>query len=186
MTSLSQQRRAPVISTAAIGLASLIAALPLEPVYGTWVLWLATAAIASLGGAAIATLSRSTALPVPFVLMLASQCVVGPVITQQETTLWHVIPTWDTVSLGVERSVTAFKHVLTMTPPVGTAEGSLMTTWTLVLWCSFLAVSLAQVSPRWARVTVCLTILGELGCSALLGTSEGFVPATVGDRKSVV
>lgn len=186
MTSLSQQRRAPVISTAAIGLASLIAALPLEPVYGTWVLWLATAAIASLGGAAIATLSRSTALPVPFVLMLASQCVVGPVITQQETTLWHVIPTWDTVSLGVERSVTAFKHVLTMTPPVGTAEGSLMTTWTLVLWCSFLAVSLAQVSPRWARVTVCLTILGELGCSALLGTSEGFVPATVGTGLALV
>lgn len=180
MTVLLRLRSAPALNILVIGLASLVAALPLAQVYGDWTAWLVTAGIASSFGSVTAALSSTTPLPVSFAVLLAEQCVVGPVVTHPETVLWRVVPTWETLVLGIQRSATSFKHLLTMPPPIGTAQGSLMATWTLVLWCSFLTTSLACMTARWSRVVVVLIVFSEVSCSALLGTREGFLPAGIG------
>ena len=74
----------------------------------------------------------------------------------------------------------AFKYLIAIEPPVGTADGSLMAVWTLCLWFSFLAGALAIMPSGRLSVTAAAPLAILFAVTALLGTTEGVWPGLRG------
>lgn len=165
-------------------LSVLACSLPLLPVGGTSVFWAITALPSALCGCASAVLGRSPAFSLrrrvgPTLLLLA-QCVIGPVIALPHTTIAGIVPTVETLRQGAITTIGSFKFVISVEPPLGTDENAVMAMWTLTLWSSFIAVSLASSVHRILDAAAVAVILLTLGTAILLGTRTSFLSLVIG------
>lgn len=182
------------LSTLSLVPVNLLAAVQLLPVYGDLAGWLMVGFLAGLAGALTAMIRSRHALR-PYilqaVLLIAAQFILGPVVTLNETTFLHLIPTPRTLVQGWTDTFGSFKTLVAIDPPLGWEAGGFMALWTLLLWTSFLAAFLAQAHPydRPRRpdgtvdptpILATLPILVTLSVSALLGTSHGWHPGLMG------
>lgn len=173
---------APAISLLVVVLVTLLAAANLIDVYGDPVMWTVAAGGATLAGALVALAGVMPALRLwwQIVFLAFAQCVLGPVVTLNGTTIGHVIPTPATLAQGWQDMFGAFKYLIAIEPPVGTADGSLMAVWTLCLWFSFLEGALAIMPSGRLSVTAAAPLAILFAVTALLGTTEGVWPGLRG------
>lgn len=149
--------------------------LNLEDVYGSWVLWGAVAATSAILGCLIAAAGIRPRLRLwaQLASLGLSQFIIGPVLTLNETTLAHVLPTTRTLAQGFVDTFGSFKYVISVTPPLGASGGALMALWTVNLWMGFLACSAALSAHRLSIYLSVLPIFADLAACALLGTRTG-------------
>ena len=172
---------------------NLLAAIQLLPVYADLKGWLLVGLVSGMTGALIALIRSSRAFR-PYLqvgLLLVAQFILGPIITLNDTTLIHVLPTRQTLTGGFASTFSSFKALISIDPPLGWEAGGFMALWTLLLWTSFLAVFLEKQHPLGQEVRSdggidprpllsVLPILVTMGVSALLGTSRGWHPGPAG------
>lgn len=130
-----QSKKQQGISLAAIALMMVLAQSNLIDVYADHMMWIAAAIPSTALGTAIAFAGTRYSLTIWWQLtfLTLTQFIIGPVIALPSTTIAHVIPSLDTLSQGWEMTFGAFKYLISVAPPVGTAYGSLMAVWTLSL-----------------------------------------------------
>lgn len=177
-----QSRTASIGSLATIVILMLLSLSNLIDVYGAPAAWAITAITATLLGAVIAFagLMPSLRLWWQLVFLAASQFLLGPIITLPHTTIAHVIPSLDTISQGWYAMLGSFTYLISIDPPVGTADGSLMAVWSMGLLLTFLAGSFAVSSNAWLSLVSVLPLAAAMASCALLGTSTGWHRATSG------
>ena len=172
---------------------NLLATIQLLPVYADLNGWLLVGLVSGMTGALIALIRSSSAFK-PYLqvgLLLLAQFILGPIITLNDTTLIHVLPTRQTLADGFASTFGSFKALISIDPPLGWEAGGFMALWTLLLWTSFLAVFLEKQHPLGQEVRSdggidprpllsVLPILVTMGVSALLGTSHGWHPGPAG------
>ncbi|MFC5221941.1 DUF3488 and transglutaminase-like domain-containing protein [Bifidobacterium leontopitheci] len=183
---LAKEPRRPwganLISLAVIVVTVLVAATNLIDVYGSPVVWAVAAVPAALLGALVALAGQVRALRFwwQIVFLLCCQWIVGPVVALNDTTIAHVVPSADTLSMGFIDTFGSFKYLIAVAPPIGDDDGSLMAVWTICLWMTFLAGLFALSSKRALSVLSTLPVAGTLAVGALLGTDSGFYPMVTG------
>lgn len=159
-----------------VALLTLAAASNLIDVYGSPAAWSSAAIPATIIGCLVAL--SSTIKPLRFrwqmLFMALAQLVVGPVLLLNETTIAHVIPTLRTLTRGCTGMLGSFKYVISVTPPVGTANGSLLAIWTICLWSALLTGMFAvSQNGRFATIAIIPAMVSIAVC-ALLGTADGY------------
>lgn len=191
------RRDALIASSIVILVVELLGCLNLLPVYGSVLLWLVPSAVAALIGIGAAWMAEKPSLRLwgQLALLLAAQFIVGPAIALPDTLIGHVIPTASTIATGAQATVTSYKYIISINPPVGIAGGSLMALWTICLWSSFLAALFAFLAIGPADRTGTRTfsirrviflaasdiaLAAELIICILLGTVSGFTPGITG------
>ncbi|MBT1174522.1 transglutaminase domain-containing protein [Bifidobacterium sp. LC6] len=159
-----------------IALLMLIAQANLLDVYGTPMPWAIASVTSTLLGAliALAGMQRSMRLWWQIVFLVVSQFIIGPVITLNSTTITHIIPSLDTLSQGWDMTFGSFKYLISIEPPIGTADGSLMAVWTIGLWLTFLAGVFALNQNAWLSLVSVLPLTTGISVCALLGTHTGW------------
>ncbi|MDF7665542.1 transglutaminase-like domain-containing protein [Bifidobacterium sp. ESL0745] len=167
-------------ATAAIGVlfVSIITCLDsanLIDVYGSIRVWTVAAIPSAALGALIALAGVNPALRLwwQIVFLAFAQFIVGPVFTLNATTIAHIMPTLTTLSQGFTQTFGAFKYVIAVSPPIGSANGSLMALWTLNLFTAFLAGVFAVSTNSKINLITVFPLALNLVASALLGTSHG-------------
>ena len=182
---LTGQIRA-IITSVVLWCAVLCASANLLPVFGAST-WIPVVLLGTTLGTLIAAMPGRTNTPLVQALLLAlSQFVVGPVVCLPDTTVVRVIPTLETLSQGALSTLTSFKYVISLQPPLGTTGGAGMALWTLCLWIALLALTAARAQSRFTDLIACALVLVEVGLSAALGTSQGFWPVATGCILAVV
>lgn len=166
-------------TTAAIGVlfVSIVICLDsanLIDVYGSIRVWAVAAIPAAALGALIALAGANPALRLwwQIVFLAFAQLIVGPVIALNTTTA-HIVPTLTTLSQGFTQTFGAFKYVIAVPPPIGSANGGLMALWTLNLFTAFLAGIFAVSTNNKINLITVFPLALNLAASALLGTSRG-------------
>lgn len=177
-----QSWTARIGSLAVIVILMLLSLSNLIDVYGASEEWAITAITATLLGAAIALagLVPSLRLWWQLVFLAGSQFLLGPIITLPHTTIAHVIPGLDTISQGWYAMLGSFTYLISIDPPVGTADGSLMAVWSIGLLLTFLSGSFAMASNAWLSLASVLPLTAAMASCALLGTSAGWHRAVSG------
>ena len=139
-------------------------------------MWIAAAIPSTALGTAIAFAGTRYSLTIWWQLtfLTLTQFIIGPVIALPSTTIAHVIPSLDTLSQGWEMTFGAFKYLISVAPPVGTAYGSLMAVWTIGLWLAFLAGTFAISDHAWTSAIAAIPLATAMTVCALLGTSHGW------------
>lgn len=163
-------------SLAVVCVISLLASANLIDVYGSAALWSRAALPATCCGAVIAWAGIRPSLRLwwQLVLMAVAQTILGPIIALPETTYVHILPSAETLARGWEMTFGAFKVLIAVPPPVGAVDGALMAVWTLTLWMTFLAGTIAMLPNANHAVIAMLPLLVGFMVAALLGTSAGF------------
>ncbi|RBP98952.1 transglutaminase-like domain-containing protein [Bifidobacterium xylocopae] len=173
------------LSLAAFETVNLIASLALADVYGTWTIWLSLAPTAALLAGLAAACSRLPRLagPTQVALLLGSQAILGPALAMPGRRLWGFLPSWDLLRAGWRSSITAFKLLAALEPPLGRESGGGMALWTLLLWTGFIGGRMALRAGRragaaWSLAGAAACPLTTMAISILLGTRAGWHPAT--------
>lgn len=157
-------------------LLTLAAASNLIDVYGSLGVWATAAVPATLIGCLAALFGTMKPLRLwwQMPLMALAQFVVGPVLLLNETTIAHIMPTLRTLTQGCTAMFGSFKYVISITPPVGTANGSLLAVWTICLWSALLTgMPAVSQNDRLAAIAIIPTMTNMAVC-ALLGTADGY------------
>lgn len=155
-----QSKKQQGISLAAIALMMVLAQSNLIDVYADHMMWIAAAIPSTALGTAIAFAGTRYSLTIWWQLtfLTLTQFIIGPVIALPSTTIAHVIPSLDTLSQGWEMTFGAFKYLISVAPPVGTAYGSLMAVWTIGLWLAFLAGTFAISDHAWTSAIAAIPL----------------------------
>lgn len=171
-----QSKKQQGISLAAIALMMVLAQSNLIDVYADHMMWIAAAIPSTALGTTIAFAGTRYSLTIWWQLtfLTLTQFIIGPVIALPSTTIAHVIPSLDTLSQGWEMTFGAFKYLISVAPPVGTAYGSLMAVWTIGLWLAFLAGTFAISDHAWTSAIAAIPLATAMAVCALLGTSHGW------------
>jgi hypothetical protein len=170
------------------------ASAALIPVYGSFALWgsvaFTGAFLGSVAGLLPRLLSHSTArysALLQFLLLAAAQFLIGPILALRSTTIAGFIPTGATLSNGVIDTVTSFKYIISVNPPLSDTGGGLMALWTMTLWSAALAVFFAVQRARTVTAAAAIgVVLIEFVVAALLGTATGFYPVLIGTALAVI
>lgn len=143
--------------------------------YGSALMWAGVAIPAALLGCLIALAGTMPAMRLwwQLVFLVVAQFVAGPIITLNDTTIAHVVPTLDTITQGATDTFGSFKYVISVAAPIGGADGGLMALWTLNLFTALLAGILAVNEAHDLSLASIVPLLANLIVSALLGTSSG-------------
>lgn len=166
----------------------LLALSNLIDVYGEPVAWAVAAVPATLIGALTAFAGTRPALRLwwQLVFLAFSQFIVGPVIAFNGTTTAHIVPSLETLSRGWEATFGSFKYLISITPPIGTADGSLMAVWTMGLWLTFLAGIFAVHGNAWLSLVSVPPLACAVAVCALLGTGTGWQRPICGTAFAIV
>ena len=173
-TGFHRQNMWPDLTISAVLL--LMACSGLIAVYGSVTLWLMLAVPSILLGnlAAACSMIRNPgrALLAQLSILGMAQLVIGPSLACPETTVAGMIPTAATVTAGARATVTSFKTLIAVMPPVGLTDGAGMALWTSGVWLSLAAGSLITASS--VRLRLCAPVpVALMGvASALLGVSR--------------
>ncbi|MBT1164296.1 DUF3488 and transglutaminase-like domain-containing protein [Bifidobacterium felsineum] len=164
------------MSLAIILLLMWIAQSNLLDVYGTPMAWMAAALPSAVLGTLIALAGQVPVLRLwwQLVFLATSQFIIGPVIALNSTAIAHVIPSLETLSQGWNATFGSFKYLISIEPPIGAADGSLMAAWTIGLWLSFLAGLFVFNPNTWLALLSTLPLGAAMAVCALLGTSTGW------------
>lgn len=170
------------VSLIVIMLLMLIAQANLIDVYGEPVQWAVAAVLSTVLGALIAFAGLQPALRLWWqtVFLVIAQFIIGPVITLNSTTTAHIIPSLNTLSQGWEMTFGSFKYVISIEPPIGAADGSLMAVWTIGLWLTFLSSIFTLTTNTWLSLASALPLAAAMAACALLGTQTGWYRAASG------
>ncbi|WP_420830145.1 DUF3488 and transglutaminase-like domain-containing protein [Bifidobacterium saguinibicoloris] len=155
---------------------TLLAVSNLIDVYGDWARWAAIAIPATIVGCLVALAGIRPAMRLwwQIVFLTLAQFVVGPVVALNDTTIGHVLPSLSTLAQGWQSTFGSFKYLISIEPPTGTADGSLMAAWTLGLWTAFLTGLFAVMRDAvWAMVGA-IPVFAANVAAALLGTDSGW------------
>lgn len=175
-------RRQALVSCVLLALLVLGAVANVIDVYGAIGLWARAALPAVVIGACIAWMSVLPTLRIwwQLVALVVTQWIIGPVVCCPETTIAYVLPTLDTLRAGWLATLSSFKYVISIEPPIGQAQGSLMAVWTIGLWCTVLA-GVCAVLPRrrYALISV-IVVIGTFALCAALGTATGWYRVPIG------
>ncbi|WP_243388700.1 transglutaminase-like domain-containing protein [Bifidobacterium scaligerum] len=176
------------ISIVVISVLMLLAQANLIDVYGSVIIWATAAVPATIIGAVIALMGTQPALRLwwQLVFLAFAQCIIGPVIALNETTISHVLPTIRTLSMGWQTTFGSFKYLISVTPPLGTSDGCLMAVWTIGLWLTFLAGIFAVDSNAAITSLSCLPYAAAVAVCALLGTDTGWQRAACGIAAAII
>ena len=163
-------------------LLTLATASNLIDVYGSAQAWAVAAVPATLIGSLIALAGLVPALRLwwQMLFMALAQLVVGPVIFLNDTTVAHVVPTLRTLTRGWMQMLGSFKYLLSIDPPTGTGDGSLLAVWTICLWAALLTGIFAVAEDGRFTMIVIIPVVANLAVCALLGSSTGFHRIVVG------
>ncbi|PWG64432.1 DUF3488 and transglutaminase-like domain-containing protein [Bifidobacterium callitrichidarum] len=177
-----------LISLTAVVAMMLLALSNLIDVYGEPVAWAAAAVPATLIGALIALAGTRPILRLwwQLVFLAFAQFIVGPVIAFNGTTTAHIVPGLETLSRGWEATFGSFKYLISITPPIGTADGSLMAVWTMGLWLTFLAGIFAIHGNAWLSLVSVPPLACAVAVCALLGTGTGWQRPICGTAFAIV
>ena len=198
LTDRSQSADSPVSSKRSLGTHSidllavgslvLLGASNLIDVYGSWQLWLPAALPATLLGCLIALAGRTPALRLwwQIVFLAIAQCVIGPTIALNETTVAHVVATPETIARGFTSTFGSYKYLIAVNPPTGIGEGSLMAVWTLCLWTGLFAGIFATAQRGWLATLSVVPVLANFAVCALLGTSTGVFRIGAGTLSALI
>lgn len=170
------------IDLTVVAILTLLAAGNLVDVFCDGIAWLLTAVPATLLGCLIALTGckPSLRLWLQAVVLMLAQFVIGPIVTMNDTAIGHVLPSTRTLSDGWQQTFGAFKHLISITPPIGNGNGALMALWTLALWSAFLT-GLFAVSVGDKPSPLCMpSTFAAFAASALLGTATGWHRAAAG------
>lgn len=186
--SVASSRLLPALISAAVMLVSVVlASVNLLAVYSSAILWVRSGVVAAIVGTAIALIPMSRTLRrwgilLQSLALLLAQLVVGPTLCLPETNIaGGFLPSLDTLARGAIDTITSFKYVIAVQPPLGTESGAAMALWTLCLWSSFLAATFAVIPKhRVFGIAAAAVILAEEVTAILLGTSSGFYPVASG------
>ncbi|PLS24423.1 transglutaminase domain-containing protein [Bifidobacterium imperatoris] len=170
------------ISLAVIMLLMLLAQANLIDVYGAPAQWAAAALLSTLCGVLIALAGTQPALRLwwQIVWLVIAQFILGPIITLNSTTIAHIIPSLTTLSRGWEMTFGSFKYLISIEPPIGVADGSLMAIWTIGLWLTFFASIFTLNINAWLSLLSALPLMAAMTICALLGTHTGWHRAISG------
>ncbi|OZG68615.1 transglutaminase-like domain-containing protein [Bifidobacterium eulemuris] len=175
-------RRYRLVGVICAATAILLAMANLIDVYGDSLRWALTAVPAVASGAAIAWSGTWPAWRLwrQLASLAAVQFVLGPLIAVDRAAVSQPPPIWRTLVQGWEATFGAFKHLIAVEPPIGTAHGSLMAIWTIGVWFALLAGVFAVCEHAWLTVMSVLPIGAAMALCAWLGTDSGWHRAGVG------
>ena len=169
-------------------LLTLAVAGNLIDVYGSPAAWATAAIPATVIGCLVAFAGTVAALRLWWqaLFMALAQLVVGPVLLLNETTIAHVIPTLRTLTQGWTSTLGSFKYVLSIDPPTGTANGSLLAVWTICLWFALLTGIFAVAQDGRLTMIAIIPVMANTAICALLGTADGYHRSIVGTAVAIV
>lgn len=169
-------------------LLTLAAASNLIDVYGSPAAWAAAAVPATVIGCLVALAGSIEALRLWWqsLFMALAQLVVGPVLLLNETTIAHIIPTLRTLTRGWTSTLGSFKYVLSIDPPTGTANGSLLAVWTICLWFAMFTGIFAVAQDGRLTMLAIIPVIANTAVCALLGTADGYHRSVIGTAVAVV
>ena len=178
----SHPRAAQYAGLLVSSLLTLATASNLIDVYGSAQAWAVAAVPATLIGSliALAGLVPTLRLWWQMLFMALAQLVVGPVIFLNDTTVAHVVPTLRTLTRGWMQMLGSFKYLLSIDPPTGTGDGSLLAVWTICLWAALLTGIFAVAEDGRFTMIAIIPVVANLAICALLGSSTGFHRIVVG------
>ena len=178
----SHPRAAQYAGLLVSSLLTLATASNLIDVYGSAQAWAVAAIPATLIGSLIALAGLVPALRLwwQMLFMALAQLVVGPVIFLNDTTVAHVVPTLRTLTRGWMQMLGSFKYLLSIDPPTGTGDGSLLAVWTICLWAALLTGIFAVAEDGRFTMIAIIPVVANLAVCALLGSSTGFHRIVVG------
>ncbi len=163
-----------------VALLTLAIASNLTDVYGSPAAWAVAAVPATIIGCLTALAGTVKSLRAWWQILFTAlaialaQFVVGPVFLLNETTIAHVIPTLRTLTQGCTAMLGSFKYVVSIVPPIGTANGSLLAVWTICLWSALLTgIFAVSQEGRIASIAV-VPVMASTAVCALLGTADGY------------
>ncbi|HEX7349955.1 transglutaminase domain-containing protein [Brachybacterium sp.] len=182
-STISNSRRSLDLVT--LGALFVLAMLGFHHVYGG-VQYLLTGVMALVFGTLIALIGarwRWGPLRItPLVLLV--YFLFGPMFAAPTRALWGIVPTpgalWDLL----KAPVTSWKSVLTVAPPVGTAQGVLAVAWISVLLLSLLGMSVVLRSRLY--VLAWLFPLALVGVTIVFGTDQAFSPVLRGVLYAII
>ncbi|WP_428886531.1 DUF3488 and transglutaminase-like domain-containing protein [Bifidobacterium dentium] len=176
---------ASLLTTALLTLAT---ASNLIDVYGSPAAWAVAAVPATVIGCLVALASTVEALRLWWqaLFMALTQLVIGPVLLLNETTIAHVIPTLRTLTRGWTSMLGSFKYVLSIDPPTGTANGSLLAVWTICLWFALLTGIFAVAQDGRLAMFAIIPVMANMAICALLGTASGYYRFAIGTAVAIV
>lgn len=181
-TNSNHPRAAQYAGLLVSSLLTLATASNLIDVYGSAQAWAVAAVPATLIGSliALAGLVPTLRLWWQMLFMALAQLVVGPVIFLNDTTVAHVVPTLRTLTRGWMQMLGSFKYLLSIDPPTGTGDGSLLAVWTICLWAALLTGIFAVAEDGRFTMIAIIPVVANLVICALLGSSTGFHRIVVG------
>lgn len=173
---VSRPWKAEVASLAVIAAAVLLGAANLIDVYGSVSLWAIAAVPATILGCLIALAGTISALRLwwQILFLITAQCIIGPVVALNDTTMNHAIPTVNTLAQGFIDTFGSFKYLISINPPIGSSSGGLMALWTLCLWAGALGGIFAVLEHRMLNIISVVPVAAMLTACALLGTAAGY------------
>lgn len=158
-----------LIDVAVVTLALLPGVVAFGPVFGGLTGYLAAGAGAAVGVAlALAALRWRWALLELVAAAAGAYLLLGGAVALPGTTLWHVVPTLETLQRLVLLVAQAWKDLLTVGLPASAFTGPAVVPWLAGLVCAVAAARLAG-SPRW-YVLAPLPVVAFLLVGILWGT----------------
>ncbi len=180
--------RVTAIHLAVTSALMLLATSNLIDVYGDTVGWLIAAMPATLLGCLIALAGAKPSLRLwwQIVFLALAQFVIGPIITMNDTTIGHMVPSAQTLSSGWQQTFGSFKYLISIAPPIGAADGSLMALWTIALWGTFLTGLFALADNGKLSTLGALPLFAMFAATALLGTTTGWQRTAAGVAAALI
>ncbi|MGP9539776.1 transglutaminase domain-containing protein [Brachybacterium sp. AOP43-C2-M15] len=173
------------LDVCAVAVLFVIALLGFHHVYGG-VQYLLTGVMALVFGTLIALIGgrwRWGPLRIaPLVLLV--YFLFGPMFAAPTRAIWGIIPSPGALWELVKAPVTSWKSVLTVAPPVGTAQGVLGVVWISVLLLSLLGMSVVMRSRLY--VLAWLFPLALVAVTIVFGTDQHVAPGLRGVLYAVV
>lgn len=175
--SVSNARRA--VDTGVLGALFLLGTAGFHTVYGG-VQHLVTGVMGLVLGTLLALIgARWRWGPLRLVpALLGIHLLLGPMFAAPNRALWGVLPTPSALWEVLQAPVTTWKSVLTMAPPVGTAQGVLGVVWLSTLLLSLLGMSLVLRTRFF--VLAWLFPLALVGVTIAFGTNAALAPVLRG------
>lgn len=117
-------------------------------------------------------------------LVLLVYFLFGPMFAAPTRAIWGIIPSPGALWELIKAPVTTWKSVLTVAPPVGTAQGVLGVVWISVLLLSLLSMSIVMRSRFY--VFAWLFPLALVAVTIIFGTDQAFSPVVRGVLYAII